>query len=355
MDASSAVTGINVGDTLSLLQRASEFCNSSANVLVNDVFIGTRCGLRENRARGGGRRLKKAIRNLQSWELRKFEEMRRMQNIAISRDSKTNADRIREVEYSVLQQATASSSGMTTPAILSIQTQVLQLEGIKPLLLSSMEEATLNNKRDTAAFRGNKKGDVLPTLLRTTANTNKAATSNLKSSSLFKFKSKSISSLSSLFRHSKKSLVELGSRKSYRVFDNTGSNYIWDETLTSAPTSTMTSTMEKPRHQMDGSSVGLLQLQMKRSPRDSSTASSSLKPKLEFGNTGRNKSFGSLALNIPRVAAIEEVLKGGDSNNSKLMTKRSFSSFNSFHKKKGGKISPILASASPEPNAAWNL
>ena len=244
---------------------------------------------------------------------------------------------------------------MTTPAILSIQTKFLLLKGIIPLLLSSVEEATLNNKRDTTAFRGNKKGDVLPTLLRTTSNTKKAATSNLKSLSPFKFKSKSISSLSSLFRHSKKSLIDLGGRKSYRVFDNTGSNYIWDETLTSAPTSTMTSTMEKPRHQMDGSSVGLLQLQMKRSPRDSSTASSSLKPKLEFGNTGRNKSCGSLALNIPRVVGIGEVKKGGDRINSKLMKKRSFSSFKSFLKKKGDKISPILASASPESYVAWNL
>ena len=154
---------------------------------------------------------------------------------------------------------------------------------------------------------------------------------------------------------SKKSLIDLVGRKSESIFDKPSSNYTWDYTLIIAPKITMASTMEKQILEMDRPSVRLLQLKMKRSPIDSSTASSSLKPKLNVGNTGRNKSFGSLALNIPRVAAMREVQKGRESNNPNLMTKISFSSFNSFHKKKVGKISPILASASPELNAGWNL
>ena len=355
MDASSAGTDINVGDTLSLLSRASELCNSGVNTLgKNDVIvIGTRCRLRGIRAVGGDHRLKKAIRDLQSRELRKFEEMRRMQNIALSRDFDINAYRIRAFDCSAPQQAAASSSEKTSPPILSIQGQVPQLEGIQPLLLSSMEEAVVNKKQHTTAFRGKRKADILPILLRTTTKKIKASSSNLKKS--LSFNIKSISSLYSLFPGSKKSLIDPVGRKSERVSDNPNSNSTWDDTLISAPTSTMASTMEKPRLEMDRSSVRLLQLQVKRSPIDSSTASSPLKPKLDVGNTGRNKSFGSLALNTPRVAAIREVQKGRESNHPNLMTKISFSSFNSFHKKKVGKISPILASASPELNAGWNL
>ena len=67
MDDSSDGTDINVRDTLSLILRDSELCNSGVNMIgKNDgIVIGTRFHMRGICAERGDPRLKKAIRDLQ--------------------------------------------------------------------------------------------------------------------------------------------------------------------------------------------------------------------------------------------------------------------------------------------------